>query len=632
LNVKHLLYLAWPLLLAAPMSFASAPSLADNSELRAWVDEFVAHQMKENHIPGAIVCIVKDGQIILSKGYGLADIEAQRAVDPHKTLFRIASVTKMFTATAILQQVERGNLHLESDVREIVDFPLRLSSSKPLRVSDLLTHRGGFENGLFGVLSNRMTQMPSLKEVLSRTMPSQVRDPGTLSSYSNHGFTLLAYVLERRTGIPMAQYLQDNIFKPLGMESTSFLQPLPPPLKDEVATGYSYTNGQLIPHPFEIVLTAGGGAISSTADDMGRFMLAQLQLGLLDGRRILSVDSTQDMHNVHFRYAPGPGGMGYGFPHAEINGHDVLWHTGALYYCYSRLVLIPDSGVGLFIAGNSDQADELQERLFAAFMERYFPPPAPTSAMSGALQTPDRREADEISGEYRRSGFPITTFAALTSLKEIATVRATNEGMLVQRGGGKTINYRYVGPSRYRTTDSDQSSLGDVVFFRDVNGKVAGYSVQNRETSSMERVTNPFRTPWLTVLLARLVYGIASMGLIASVLIAFRWRRLTRSWRWSIVLIMLSSFGAWTLFWQLPWLANFVREELDWVPARLTLFLTTTSALAVLSASAAIVTLRAALFTPTRVAWRAAAVIWSIGALGGSCLLVFWHLFGYRYY
>ena len=148
--------LLWLSLLALQPSLAAEPSLADTAELQAWVDGFVAKQMQDNHIPGAIVSIVKDGKIILSRGYGLSDIEHHRAVDPHNTLFRIASVTKTFTATAIMQQVERGNLQLDSDVRDIVDFPLPLTSSKPLRVSDLLTHRGGFENGLFGVLSNRM--------------------------------------------------------------------------------------------------------------------------------------------------------------------------------------------------------------------------------------------------------------------------------------------------------------------------------------------------------------------------------------------------------------------------------------------------------------------------------------------
>jgi CubicO group peptidase (beta-lactamase class C family) len=632
MSVKRIHLLAWPLLLALQASFAAEPSLTDTADLGAWVDEFVAHQMQESHIPGAIVCIVKDGQIVLSKGYGWADIESHRPVDPHKTLFRLASVTKTFTATAIMQQVERGNLRLDSDVRDIVDFPLRLNSSKPLRVSDLLTHRGGFENGLFGVLSNRMTQMPSLKEVLSTTMPQQVRDPGTLSSYSNHGFTLLAYVIERRTGLTMAQYLQDNIFGPLGMQSTSFVQPLPPPWKDEVATGYSYANGQLTPHPFEIVLAAGGGAISSTADDMGRFMLVQLQQGMLDGHRILSTESMQDMHNVHFRYAPGPGGMGYGFPHAEINGHDVLWHTGALYYCYSRLVLIPDSGVGLFIAGNSDAADDLQERLFAAFMQRYFPVQAVASTASTDLAKPGANEADEISGEYRRSGFPITTFAALTSLNGITTVRRTNGGISVKRGVDQMLDYRYVAPARYRTSDSEASSLGDIVFFRDPHGSVAGYAVQNRETSSMQRVSNPFRTQWLTVWLARAVYAIATIGMLSAGLIALRWRRLTRISRWSITLVMLSGLGAWALFWRLPWLASLVRDEQDWVPWRLTLFLTATSALAVLSATAAIVTLRAALVSPIDPAWRAGAVLWSIGALGGSWLVIFWHLFGYHYY
>jgi CubicO group peptidase (beta-lactamase class C family) len=631
MSVMRLPIFAWPLLLVSHMSFAAEPSLTDTADLRTWVDEFAARQMQESHIPGAIVCIVKDGQIILSAGYGWADIADHRPADPHKTLFRLASLTKTFTATAIMQQVERGNLRLDSDVRDIVDFPLHLNSPKPLQVSDLLTHRGGFENGLFGVLSNRMTQMPSLKEVLATTMPQQVRDPGTLSSYSNHGFTLLAYVIERKTGASMAQYLQDNIFGPLGMQSTSFVQPLPPPWKDAAATGYSYANGKLTPHPFEIVLAAGGGAISSTADDMGRFMLAQLQLGILDGHRIMSTESMQDMHNVHFRYAPGPGGMGYGFPHAEINGHDVLWHTGALYYCYSRLVLIPDSGVGIFIAGNSDTADELQERLFAAFMQRYFPARA-VAPIASIEPKPGTDETDEISGEYRRSGFPMTTFAALTSLDGMTTVRRTNQGISVKRGVDQLLDYRYVGPARYRTTDSEASSLGDIVFFRDPHGSVAGYAVQNRQTSSMQRVTNPFRTQWLTVWLARAVYAIATIGMLAAGVSAFRWRRLSRISRWSIGLVLLSGLGAWVLFLLLPWLAAFVRDELDWVPWRLTLFLTGTSALVVLSATAAIVTVRAALVRPIGSAWRAGAIFWSIGAIAGSGLLIFWHLFGYHYY
>jgi CubicO group peptidase (beta-lactamase class C family) len=624
--------LLWIFLLQAlHPSVAAEPSLADTAGLQAWVDAFVAKQMQVNNIPGAIVSIVKDGQIILSEGYGLSDIEHHRAVDSHKTLFRIASVTKMFTATAIMQLVERGNLHLDSDVRDIVDFPLHLNSSKPLRVSDLLTHRGGFENGLFGVLSNGMQEMPSLKEVLSTTMPTQVWDPGTISSYSNHGFTLLAYVIERRTGLTMAQYLQDNLFTPLGMKSTHFDQPAAPTWSDDVAVGYSTERGKLTPHPFEVVMAAGGGAISSTADDMGRFMLAQLQQGTLEGQRILSAESTAEMHKVHFSYVPGPGGMGYGFPHAQLNGHDVLWHTGALFYCYSRLVLIPDSGVGLFIAGNSDNADELQERLFAAFMQRYFPAPAPTPA-SAPRAVADPRDGAAVSGIYRRSGFPITTFAAVTSLKELTTVRATDQGISVQRGQGKAVDYRYVMPARYRTLDADAADLGDIVFFKNAGGAIAGYAVENRQTSSQERIENPFRTRTLGIWLIRLVYAILSIGMIAGLVLATRWKRLTLISRCAIGLNIACGIGAWALYWRMPWLEKLIHEDSGWVPSSLTAFLTATSALAIIAAAAAIVALRAAQSTTVAPVWRAGAAVYSLGALGASALIIFWHLFGYHYY
>lgn len=617
------------LLLAPRLSLAAEPSLADTAELQAWVDAFVEKQMQDNRVPGAIVSIVKDGKILLSKGYGQSDIEHHRPVDPHKTLFRIASVTKTFTATAIMQQVERGNLSLDSDVRDIVDFKLPLTSSKPLRVSDLLTHRGGFENGLFGVLSNHMQEMPSLEKVLSMTMPTQVRDPGTLSSYSNHGFTLLAYVIERRTGLSMGQYLKDNLFTPLGMNATHYEQPAAPAWSDDVAVGYSTAGGQLTPHRFEIVLTAGGGAISSTADDMSRYMLVQLQEGMLDGQRILSAESVREMHKVHFSYVPGPGGMGYGFPHAQINGHDVLWHTGSLFYCYSRLVLIPDNGVGLFIAGNSDTADELQERLFAAFMQRYFPAAPPASATQAAANP---NEGDAVSGVYRRSGFPITTFAAVTSLKELTTVRATGQGISVQRGEGKPVDYRYVMPARYRTLDADAADLGDIVFFKNAAGSIAGYAVENRQTSSMERIDNPFRTQTLGIWLIRMVYAILSIGVIASVALATRWKRLTLLSRCCIGLITASGIGAWALYGSFPWLERLIREDSGWVPWSLTVFLTASSALAIIAAAAAIVALRTARSKTLSPVWRVGAVLYSLGAFGGGMLIIFWHLFGYRYY
>jgi CubicO group peptidase (beta-lactamase class C family) len=611
---------------------AASASLTDPAEIESWMDQTVTRQIKDSHIPGAVVCVVKDGKIVFSKGYGWADLDAHRAVDAHKTLFRIASVTKTFTATAIMQQIERGNLRLDSDVRAIVDFPLPLTSSKPLTVADLLTHRGGFENGLFGVLSNQMTAMPSLKEVLSRTMPTQVRDPGTLSAYSNHGFTLLAYVVERKAGMPMPRYLQDNIFAPLAMQSTSSMQPLPEPLRGQVATGYSYADGRLTAHPFEIVLAAGGGAISSSGDDIGRFMIAQLQLGTLDGHRILSTESARDMQQVHFRYVPGPGGMGYGFPHAEINGHDVIWHTGALYYCYSRLVLIPDSGVGFFVAGNSDMAYELEENLFVAFMDRYFPQSSVATVASPAEPAAYRAvRAEEIAGYYHLTGEPVTTFAALRSLANMAKVTRTDRGISILRNG-KLIDYQKVANEHYRTTDADAARLGDVVFFGDASGQVAGYAVQNRETSSMERVGNPLRTPPVAFWLVRIVCLVALLGLIAAAALAFRWRRHATFIRWSIALVALSSLGGWAVVLMLPWLTQLVSDEMDWVPWRLTLFLSGTSAVAILSAVAALVTLRTATLGSVPRTWRAAALIWSAAALTGTWLIIYWHLFGYQYY
>jgi hypothetical protein len=148
----------------------------------------------------------------------------------------------------------------------------------------------------------------------------------------------------------------------------------------------------------------------------------------------------------------------------------------------------------------------------------------------------------------------------------------------------------------------------------------------------MERVTNPLRTPPVAFWLVRVVCLVASLGLIAAAALAFWWRRHATLTRWSIALVALSSLGGWAVILMLPWLTRLVSDEMDWVPWRLTLFLSGTSAVAILSAVAALVTLRTASVRSVPRIWRAAALIWSVAAVTGTWLIIYWHLFGYHYY
>ncbi|HEX4241298.1 MAG TPA: serine hydrolase [Steroidobacteraceae bacterium] len=599
--------------------------LEDKAELEAWLSPVVACEMAEGHVPGAVVAVVKDGAVILSKGFGVADIASGRPVIASKSLFRIASVTKTITATAIMQLVERGKLSLDTDARRVIDFPLRLTSDRPISIADLLTHRGGFESGLFGVLTERTQHMPPLRAVLEETIPTQVRPPGTLSSYSNHGFTLLAYVAERTTGMPFGEYLQANVFRPLGMAHTTFAQPLPDDLAPDVVTEYEWTQGRLVPHAFETVLAAGGGAVSSTGDDMARFMLAHLNLGSLEGHRILAEDTARKMHAVHFAYAPDAGGMGYGFPHMTYRGHDVLWHTGALYYSYARLSLIPDARMGIFIAVNSDWGADLIDNVTLDIMNRYLPAPA-----SPGPPPPRPHALAEYEGYYRSSGTPITTFAAWKSLLEMAKV-STVPGLLRIERNGRVEEFVPSGTDRFRPKAADPM-FGDAVFFRDSTGAIAGYSPENRATSCMQRVRAAARTPRVGLTLLALI-GVGMAGALLAVSIASIRRRPGGSTELAArLLAAVTAAGFFAVLFVSPRTLAAVEQDSSFVSWPLRWYLAGTTALGVLTVGAVLA-----------VAWSAAKgnlrrmdcglrALWCVAALLQIWMLGYWNLLGFHYY
>lgn len=627
------LAVALPAFSAAPATAACDPGasqpaprpLEDRVEFDAWLTTFVGCEMTAGHVPGTVVAVVKGGQVFSTRGFGMADLATRRPVDPGQTLFRIASLTKTVTATAILQLVERGRLTLDTDVRRYVDFPLRLTSDRPITVANLLTHRGGFENGVFGVLSESATSMPPLRSVLAETMPTQVREPGTISAYSNHGFTLLAYVAERVTGEPFDRYLHDNLFVPLGMTRTSFAQPLPADLAGQVVTEYSFEDGRLVPHRFEIVLAAGGGAISSTGVDMARFMLAQLNHGTLEGHRVLATDTARTLQAVHFSYGRAAGGMGYGFPHMTVNGYDVLWHTGALHYSFARLSLIPEAGIGLFVAGNSDTAAELQDRLFIAFMNRYLP-----ARSAPAAPRPLPANAAEYAGYYRPSGAAISTFAALRSVADTATVRIGGQGLQIERGG-RVQEYVPVGPDRFRPLATDAVLHGDAVFFRDVTGSIAGYSPENRATSAMVRVHAVAQTPPVVTALVGGVVGVMALALPVLALAYFRSRATSRLEKLARLLMTLTSAGTVGTLLATTWITALVSKAGS-VPWQLQLYLAATSLLAGIACAAAVAVIPSVVDTGLARAWRAARALWCAAALVEAWLLGYWNLIGFHYY
>jgi CubicO group peptidase (beta-lactamase class C family) len=243
--------------------------------------------MEKSHIPGAVISVVKDGKIIFTKGYGVADIEKKTPVVPDQTIFRIGSITKVFTALAAVQQADRRKIKLTDDVNKyLTGAKVPNTFPQPITFHDLLTHSSGLDEISPGRHTDDENKVIPLGEFL-KTRIVRRAPPGEIISYSTYNTILAALAVEQITKTPFTAYLQKNIFEPLGMNRTS-IHSVKSEYKQDLATGYEYDKNKYQKLPFEWSHTYPAGSINSTATDMARFMIANLQMGTIDGKRILS--------------------------------------------------------------------------------------------------------------------------------------------------------------------------------------------------------------------------------------------------------------------------------------------------------------------------------------------------------
>jgi CubicO group peptidase (beta-lactamase class C family) len=395
------------------------PSRLDPADVEAFVDGYLASYMAENEIVGGVVSIVENGRVVLAKGYGDADRERHREVDPQRTLFRVGSVSKLFVWTAVMQLVDRGRLDLDTDVNRYLDgVTLPETFPEPVTLAHLMTHTAGFEDRVIGLFARDPAAVRPLQTVLADRMPARVRAPGALASYSNHGAALAMLIVEQVSKTAWIDFLETQILEPLEMRRTTFRQPVPDALLDDLATGYRQDDHEPKAESFEYIPLAPAGAASATASDMARFMIALLDLGRLGESRILSETSARRMRQTLHRHEPGLTGMAYGFIEGDRNGQRVLGHGGSTLWFNTQLELYPDSGLGVFASFNTQGADP--QRLAQAFADHVFP----AAEWSPLLPPPDWTErARRFAGSYRSlrySHHDLTKLAALTSQLEVS--------------------------------------------------------------------------------------------------------------------------------------------------------------------------------------------------------------------
>lgn len=349
-----------------------APGSIDATELETWLDGLVPALLETHHIPGAVVVFVRDGAPFFSKGYGYADLENHRRVDPAKTMFRVASVSKLFTATAVMQQAEAGRLDLNADVNDVLEaFRIETPVRGPITLANLLTHTAGFDDKyLRTAQSLTATPMP-LGAFLAREMPEQVLPPGDLISYSNMGMALAGYMVEKSAGRRFEDYVRERILQPLDMTRSRF--GIPAEVPAELAIGYEFGDGLHRDLGYDRLLDAPAGDLIATGDDMGRFMLVHLGLGALGEARILSEETALTMQSRQHGHDPRLPGWCYGFYEGRENGLRTIEHGGAWRGFGTELILVPELGAGLFVSTNLEYTRDFFRTLRRQFFDRYYP-------------------------------------------------------------------------------------------------------------------------------------------------------------------------------------------------------------------------------------------------------------------
>ena len=381
--------------------------LTNPQELKIWLDEFMVEQMDKLHIPGVTFSLVHNGELFFAKGYGYANLEQQIPVKSDRTLFRVGSISKLFTATAIMQLVEKGLLNLDDDVNKYLqDFQIANNYPQPVTIANLLTHTAGFDDRLVGMFTLDANKLEPLGEHLATKMPARVMPPGEVMSYSNYGYALLGYIVELVAGIPFSQYVDENILQPLSMNHSSFAQP--PHLAADVSIGYRYQKKQETYEalPFHYAQIPPAGSLSATATDMAKFAIAHLQYGKYKSARILQETTARQMQQQQFTHDPRLPGIGWGFLESSDNKQRGIWHNGGLPGFISLLYLLPSYDLGFFVSDNGQ--GNISGKLLEQFCDRYFPVEQNTNSYKPSPE--NQQSLRRYQGSYRNNRYARRTF------------------------------------------------------------------------------------------------------------------------------------------------------------------------------------------------------------------------------
>ncbi|WP_269790347.1 serine hydrolase domain-containing protein [Stenotrophomonas sp. Iso1] len=449
----------------------SLPSLTAH-DVDSWLDGFLPYALGKGDLVGAVVVVVKDGKVLTQRGFGYADYAARRPVDPDKTLFRPGSVSKLITWTAVMQQVEAGKIDLDADINAYLDFNVPLKDGKPATMRQLMTHTSGFEEHGRAIMFEDPKYHVPLGDYLKNGVPARIYAAGTTPSYSNYATALAGYIVERVSGMSFDDYVEQRIFQPLGMTSSTFRQPLPAAFQADIATGYRTLSAG--PANFEIVGPSPAGGLSSTGADMAKFMIAHLN----QGAGVLKPETARVMHDTPLTLLPPLNRMELGFFETNINGRQVIGHLGDTQLFHTALHLFVDDNVGLYLSfnatGEQGAAGPLRKAVFEQFADRYLPGNAMPDTRVDAKTAAEH--ARMMAGSWINSRRAETNFFSIVALLKQVKVSANAKGELIvpvaRDLNGKPIKWVEVAPFVWHNVDGHERLAAKVE-----GGKVVRWSM-----------------------------------------------------------------------------------------------------------------------------------------------------------
>jgi CubicO group peptidase (beta-lactamase class C family) len=465
--VTSFLRLVFPVTFAVMASGAGADAAGSRAPLELTadnvagvIDPLMAAWIGKRKGPGAVVVVVnRDGQVF-AVGYGFSDIEAKKPFTADATLVRPGSISKLFTGIAVMQLVDEGQLDLDRDVNGYIDFAIPTpEGGVPVTLRRLLTHRAGFEEHFKGLFTRDREPEP-LGHWLAKSLPPRLFPKGDVEAYSNYGFALAGYIVERVSGEPFAGYIQRHILDPLGMSHSTFQQPLPDDLKPLLAK--TYRPWPLPQLAFFQTVTAPAGALSATGTDMGRFMRALINGGELDGVRILPKARLDEMMTAG--NATPAGYLGLVFFGTKVAGHDSIGHDGDTTTFFSELRIFPGQGVGVFVSSSGTGEVKAANQILdpAAAVAKRFLPRGPEATDPRAATLPSD---PGVAGIYHSSRRAESSFVRLNDLVTERVLKIDGAGNVRSYsanwpfGDGRIL--KRVAPNLYESPEGGRNAFVD---------------------------------------------------------------------------------------------------------------------------------------------------------------------------